>query len=257
MKVAGIGSGSGQKDVVFFQHLIDAFPNRQILVDIFEPSPELLEIFKKSLEEANLENRLSVTFHVKTSQQFRAGLKPGVTYDIIYALETLYYEDSIPVAVTEYFEHISEGGMLYMSITTSNSGWHHIAKSYSPDGAQSKSFVGSEDVRKALSALPKEMRASWDEIELPNTCDVSCVFSDDPADKEEAFALIEFASHVANFPTIATPEEMKKFKEHLRSFDVSDTTEDGRILLRMPFTMWLVRKPRNGEEFEKEDMFGI
>lgn len=242
MKVAGVGSGSGQKDIILFQQLLKAYPNRDIIADIFEPSPELLEIFKSSLEKAGLEARLTVNFHVKTSQQFRAEMAPGATYDMIYALEVLYYEDSIPVAIKEYFERISIGGMLMLSITTSNSGWHKIAKSYSLDGAQSKAFIGSDDVRKALVALPKEMGARWDEIQLPNACEVTPVFAEGDM-TQEAYGLAEFASHVANFPKIATEEEMRKFKTHLKSSEVSEERE-GRIYMLMPFTMSLVRKEK-------------
>jgi len=241
IRVLGVGSGSGAKDIVLFKQLLTSFPGHNIAVDIYEPGKELTDLFRKAFDDAAFEPRITINFHLKTSQECRKERSVEDKYDLIYALESLYYEESIATALTDYTGRLTPSGLFIVSVTTSNSGFHQVAKIYSTDGQKADELIGSDDVRKAMS---KELGATFEEFELPNAFDVSPIYGkgEDKEEVEQAYAMIEFVSHIANFKAVASSQEFETFKERVRQKDVSDISSDGRVLLKMPFTFFLIRK---------------
>ena len=229
LRVLGIGSGSGESDLLILQAMAEFTVSKKkktptIHNVIVEPSSSLLDQFKIRASSSSLESAANVSFEwqQKTFSEFNQETSTEKrSFDLIHFVHSLYYFD-IKAALRTCFEQWlkAEHGVVVCYVHTENSYLAKVSKRFKGKlscGSERTSFCTHEE----LAAIAEEN--SWNYcVPLKENFQINVTPCLTEPTSAEADPLIDFLTHEQSFRANAEQELFNSWMELIESLAFTD-----------------------------------
>ncbi|XP_037612354.1 histamine N-methyltransferase-like isoform X1 [Sebastes umbrosus] len=235
LDVLGVGSGGGELDVQLLSLLQSTFPAVLITADIVEGSAQLTEFKALVAKTTNLQ-KIPFAWHFMRSENYEREIKANrgmKTFDLIHMVHMIYYVDNLADTIKFYHSLLKNNGRLMIIVSTANSGWDTLWKTYKEELCIGRitEYCTSVDVTACL----KSLGLKYEEHVIPITVDISECF--DPS-SQTGEQLLNFFTMKDHFHQSFTPEIRAGMLDLLRN--KCSTEKDGRLFFNVDSSCILV-----------------
>ncbi|XP_033106312.1 uncharacterized protein LOC117108406 [Anneissia japonica] len=189
LKVLGIGSGTGAVEFSNILQLSKKFP--LIVTTVLEPAQNHIDEYKKLVEKESITG-LTHHWRTQTLHQYRDDVGTSAKFDVIFAVNSLYYVDDVEESLRYMYDILEVGGIMIVIVVAETSGvyklWKNFSKIY-----ESVSFqkISTSEIMESLSNL----NINYQLQRRRNDVDVTECFIEG---SQEGQYMIDFLSHVTN-----------------------------------------------------------
>ncbi|XP_072179835.1 histamine N-methyltransferase-like [Diadema setosum] len=223
LRSLGVGSGSGNYDILILRMLSQRFPRFNHVV--VEPTRDFLEQFQSAAAKESSSGAWSALgaadfeWHNETLQEYMAK-KSGQSakgspqqFDFISAVHSLYYVEDLRLALQFLYDSLAPGGIFLVTFKGDTS-------KCSIHGFRKEDHYNAADAKQILSELDIPYTISEQRIIL----DITSIFDQGSA---EGNLLLDFLTHFCHFRETASKEMqdavLTKYRERVREYQEAMT----------------------------------
>ena len=235
LRVLGIGSGDGCKDICFLEVLSNGGPKIRDKYQLFqrtiEPNEESLETFQDKSK--YLPERLTSGADVKfewfpmTFQEYvKKEKKDDIKFDVVHFFHSAYYVDFETALVYCYEKELGSKGIIACAISHEESAFVRYSKEFSQQGLilNPGPYYSSKDI----TDLAK--KNSWKYLECPGhyiACDITSIFDHSSVEGNQ---LLNFLTHWVDFRATASQENRQKVLDYWKNVCEEDKDFEKRTV---------------------------
>ncbi|XP_070553908.1 histamine N-methyltransferase A-like [Ptychodera flava] len=234
-RMLGVGSGSGETDLMMISHLRKLFPSIQNVA--MEPTPDLVDKYRSLFKEKqHLLEGVETEWREQTLEGFQSSVGSTVSYHFISAVNSLYYVDDYRARLHFLYDCLEDGGVMLIIMLADDSGFARLWRKLPYLEDSRMKFINSEHVRKALD----DMGVKYQSLRQRSRVVATECFK---ADSEAGNLVLDFLTHVLHFRKTAPPELQKEVLDYLETDCCDPRNEDGEILFNNDRDTIIVQKP--------------
>ncbi|XP_070553909.1 histamine N-methyltransferase-like [Ptychodera flava] len=124
-RMLGVGSGSGEIDLMMITHLRKLFPSIQNVA--IEPTPDLADKYRSLLKERQqLLEGVETEWREQTLEGFQNSYGSTVSYHFISVISSLYYVDDYRASLRYLYDLLEDGGVMIIMMIADDSGFARL-----------------------------------------------------------------------------------------------------------------------------------
>ncbi|XP_072045688.1 histamine N-methyltransferase-like isoform X1 [Amphiura filiformis] len=203
LRVLGVGSGSGEIELLFLDKLLIKFPH--IHSCVVEPCADLLEKYQAKVEE----NAMGITYdwQMYKLEDFVANQQENSQkYHFISAISSMYYVKDLNQALRSLHDMLAPGGILLVTIAADYTGYGKLWRTFPSLGSEISSQDESPESAAASSHHrdSAHVRDALRQLQIPYHIDeyafqtkITQCF--DAKQSEEGDLMLDFLTHAIRF----------------------------------------------------------
>ncbi|XP_070560327.1 histamine N-methyltransferase-like [Ptychodera flava] len=222
-RMLGVGSGSGETDLMMILHLLKLFPSIHNIV--VEPTADLAEKYRGLVQaKQHLIEGVETEWREQTLEGFQNSVGSSVFYHFISAIHSLYFTDDLRARLCYLYDLLEEGGVLLIVIIAEDTGHVRVCKKFQHLESDYLMFPDADHVRKAYDEMGVKYQCVRQRSRVLVT---ECL----RADSEAGSLLLDFLLQVSHFRKTAPPKLQKEVLDYIESAVCCDSRDENEEML--------------------------
>ncbi|XP_033119550.1 histamine N-methyltransferase-like [Anneissia japonica] len=225
LKFLGVGSGSGEVELMNTLQLLKKFP--KISITAIEPAKDHIDEYKELVKkESSKVEGVSYSWRQQTLNEYRDEVGTTKKYDVIVAINSAYYFDDIEDTLMYMHDILEEGGILLLVLASENGVSYRIWSRFS---AFYKDFSFKKICSVQLTDVLKNLNLDYETARMRSGVNVTECFKDS---SQEGQHLIDFLSHVVHLRESVSSDFYTEFISFLKDSSNTNGSDDTSLFMQ-------------------------
>ncbi|XP_033121344.1 histamine N-methyltransferase-like [Anneissia japonica] len=233
IRMLGIGSSSGEIEILFIKQLLNRFST--IENTVVEPSTKAITEYQSTVK--GKWNNVKFSWFNSTFQQFREQLESAGNdqkFHHINLVDSIYYVDNLKEDILFMFDKLEKGGIMLIVVQSDQCLMHKIKQRY-PELSPESKLVSSTEVIDAC----KTNRIPFHHHRQEGYADISRLYSHSFTRNEHM--LVDFLVEITNFKENVSEGFYDEVIAFIKSQVCSETTE-GKMMVHADIDLMFITK---------------